>query len=255
MKNKKIRIAVSGANGRMGKIIIKEIFKIKNIILSILITKKKIKNIQYKNKNYKIKKCTSLKNQEKNFDVIIDFSEKKNTIKNIKYCVKNKKNIIIGTTGFNDEEEKFIKLSSKKICIVKSSNFSNGINLIYFILKKIIKKLKDKKIKIKEEHHKNKKDSPSGTSIEFAKIINKKLRKKFCKNEILKSKNINFISKRKGNIIGNHSIIFSDKNEIFKISHKAKNRSIFAIGAIQSAIWCFKKKFGLFSMKNIINKK
>ncbi|WP_343154877.1 4-hydroxy-tetrahydrodipicolinate reductase [Buchnera aphidicola (Pseudoregma panicola)] len=254
MKNKKIRIAISGANGRMGKIIIKEIFKIKNIILSILITKEKIKNIKYKNKNYKIKNYTSLKNQENNFDILIDFSEKKNTIENIKYCVKNNKNIIIGTTGFNDKEEKFIKLSSKKICIVKSSNFSNGINLIYFILKKIIKKLKNKKIKIKEKHHKNKKDSPSGTSIEFAKIINKSLGKKNCKKEILKNKNITFVSKRIGNIIGNHSIIFSDKNEILEIKHKAKNRSIFAIGAIQSAIWCFKKKSGLFSMKNIINK-
>ncbi|BGI51344.1 MAG: 4-hydroxy-tetrahydrodipicolinate reductase [Buchnera aphidicola (Ceratovacuna japonica)] len=257
MENKKIKAAISGANGRMGKIIIKEILNRKDIILSILLIKNNDKNkkTNFIHKKNKIPICTSLKNQEKNFDVIIDFSEKKNTIKNIKYCIKHKKNIVIGTTGFDNKEEKFIKLSSKKICIVKSSNFSNGINLIYFMLEKITKKLYDKKIKIKEEHHKNKKDSPSGTSLEFKKIINKIMKKKVYINKKNKKKNIIFVSKRHGEVIGKHTIVFSDKNEKLEIKHKAKSRSIFAIGAIQSAIWCVNKKIGLFSMKNIINNK
>ncbi|WP_343190041.1 4-hydroxy-tetrahydrodipicolinate reductase [Buchnera aphidicola] len=253
MKNKKIKLAISGANGRMGKILIKEALKKNNIILSMMLVKE-IKNNK-KNIKEKIPTYTCLNDKNKNFDVMIDFSEKNNTMKNIKYCIKHKKNIVIGTTGFDENQEKFIKLSSKKICIVKSSNFSTGINLIYFFLEKIQKNLINEKITIKEEHHKNKKDSPSGTSIEFGKIINKKLGKKTSKKEILKNKNINFISTRFGNIIGNHTISFSNKNETLKIKHVAKNRSIFAIGAIQSAIWSYKRKSGLFSMKNIIKRK
>ncbi|WP_343188309.1 4-hydroxy-tetrahydrodipicolinate reductase [Buchnera aphidicola (Ceratoglyphina bambusae)] len=246
MKNKKIKLAISGANGRMGKIIIKEIKKRNDLTIGLLLIKKN------KHKNIKIKKIKnfiptkySLKNQNNKFDILIDFSEKKNTIKNIKYCIKHKKNIIIGTTGFNETQEKFIKNSSKKICIVKSANFSKGINLIHLILKNIVNKLKNLKIKIVEEHHKNKKDSPSGTAIEIGKTIKKKLSI---------NKKINFISKRIGNTIGKHKIIFSNKYEKIEIKHKAKNRSIFALGAIKSAKWSYKRTNGLFNMKNVINK-
>ncbi|WP_343189183.1 4-hydroxy-tetrahydrodipicolinate reductase [Buchnera aphidicola (Chaitoregma tattakana)] len=258
MKNKKIKIALSGSTGKMGHVILKEIKQIYNVELSILLVRKKnnkeknVSNNETKNKS--ILTCTSLKNTYKNFDIMIDFSEAKNTIKNVKYCVKHKKNIIIGTTGFSDSEESFIKKSAKKICIVKSANFSHGINIIYLILENIINKIKLKKIKIIDKHHKHKQDSPSGTAIEIGRIINKKFGKYNTKREVLNNKNINFISKRKGEVIGNHTILFSNKNEILKITHKAKNRSIFAKGAIQSAIWSFKKIKGLFSMKNVVNK-
>ncbi|WP_367681091.1 4-hydroxy-tetrahydrodipicolinate reductase [Buchnera aphidicola] len=263
-----IKIALSGTLGKMGKSLIQEIYKDKNITLSVAI----ISNDQYisKNKNpilNELKKnnvliVTSLEKVCDKFDVLIDFSSIDKTLENIKICYKNKKKIVIGTTGFNSEEQKHIFEISKKIGVVQSSNFSIGINLVLQLIDRVAKTIgSDSDIEIIEEHHSEKKDAPSGTAITLGKKIANAMNNDFEKIAVYsragnigvrKKNTIGFSVIRNGNIIGNHTVIFANKHEHIKITHKAIDRSIFAKGAIKSAIWVCKKDKGFFSMNDVL---
>ncbi|AZP36250.1 4-hydroxy-tetrahydrodipicolinate reductase [Candidatus Annandia adelgestsuga] len=259
----KIKIAISGAYGKMGKSIINTIYKIKNVKLTALlinknkiipnnIDKKKIKNVKISNNFNDIYNI---------FDILIDFTCPKSTIEYLYLCHKYNKKIIIGTTGFNNSEKEKIKKFSNKIAILLSSNFSIGINLILNILEKITKSIgNDNDIEIIEYHHRNKKDAPSGTALTIGKTIAKSMKLKLNECAIY-DKNINrnkiknsigFSVIRAGDIIGDHTIIFANKGERIEITHKASNRITFAKGAIKASIWLYKKKRGLFSMKDVL---
>ncbi|ABJ90569.1 4-hydroxy-tetrahydrodipicolinate reductase [Buchnera aphidicola] len=270
MKNK-TKIIISGALGRMGKILIKETKKNKLIKLVYALINN---NIDIKNHNqfYKVKekkKFITLNNLKKKkkilkFDTIIDFSSPKYSIKIIKYCLKNNKKIVLGTTGFNTEQIKIINNASKKIPIIYSPNFSIGINIIYKILKNISKILgKNSDIEIIESHHRNKIDAPSGTALQLGKIISKSMKWNFKKSAIFsrygnigirKKKRIGFSTIREGNTIGEHTVLFSNKYEKISIFHKAIHRSVFAKGALKAAIWISRKKNGLYNMSDMLKK-
>ncbi|QCI19250.1 4-hydroxy-tetrahydrodipicolinate reductase [Buchnera aphidicola] len=263
-----IKIALSGTLGKMGKSLVQEIYKDKKTTLSVAI----ISNNQFisKNKNTilnELKKnnvfiSTSLEKVCHKFDVLIDFSSIDKTLENIKICYKNRKKVVIGTTGFSSDEQKNIFKLSNKIGIVQSSNFSIGINLVLQLIDKVAKTIgSDSDIEIIEEHHSEKKDAPSGTAITLGKKIANAMNNDFKKMAIYsrvgnigvrKKNTIGFSVIRTGSTIGNHTVVFANKHEHIKIIHKAIDRSIFAKGAIKSAIWLFKKDKGFFSMNDVL---
>lgn len=264
MNKKPLKIAVSGASGRMGKLIINEILFRNDISLALAISHEKnpINNPIFKNKNNKIPIFNTLVNTSKLFDVLIDFSNPSGTMKYLEFCVKYNKNIVIGTTGFNAEEKKKIESASKKIRIVLSSNFSIGINIIHNLLKTITPlKGNNSDIEIIDYHHRNKIDAPSGTSIEMGETISKSMSLDLKNNSIYTrhgnigirpSKKIGFSSIRAGNIVGKHTIIFANEEEQLEITHKAINRKSFVKGALQAAIWLNSQTIGLFNMNNVL---
>ena len=256
---KKINISISGALGRMGKILI---------------------NLAYKNKNFKLQSITDLKvgkkfkgittqgNSLKAFkktDVIIDFSTPKSSIEILNLVKKLNKQIVIGTTGFNKKQENLIKNYSKKIAIFKSGNMSLGINLLEYIIKIFSKKIPNNyQIGISDNHHKAKVDYPSGTALMLASAVvqgkNKsldKLKGKFYLNKKgnLENDKINFFITRKGKTIGKHSVIYNNKIEQIQLKHIAFSRELFADGALNAAIWLSKKKRGLFNMQDMFGLK
>lgn len=269
MKKKLIRLGISGALGRMGKILTKEITKKKDIILNTAIVKKKnifiqrdigeIINIGAIN----VKINDSLEEEIDNFDILIDFSTPKNTIENLNICEKYKKNIVIGTTGFNQIEKKNIQSISKNIGIILSSNFSIGINIILKLLETTTHAMSnDTDIEIIESHHRNKIDAPSGTALTLGETIAKKMKWNLDNNSLYRRKGligkrekqkIGFSIIRAGDIVGEHTVIFASTGERLEISHKASNRIPFAQGAIQAAIWLNTKKTGLFTMQDVLN--
>lgn len=256
-----IKIAITGAYGRMGSSLIKTIQKYKNIKLACVIVKKKKKDL-FNIKEKKIKIYENIKETIHLFDILIDFTNPQSTLKNLQICEKYKKNIVIGTTGFKKQEYNIIKEHSKKISIVLSSNFSIGINLIFKLLKYTSKILNDSyDVEILESHHRNKIDSPSGTALSIGKIIAKNKKWNFEKCSIYRKKEITNIRKknqigfsiiRGGNIIGKHKIMFLGSEENIIISHQANSRNTFSDGAIKAAIWLKNKKKGLFNMKHIL---
>ncbi|XBC38311.1 MAG: 4-hydroxy-tetrahydrodipicolinate reductase [Buchnera aphidicola (Floraphis choui)] len=272
MHSKLFRIAISGARGKMGTSLIKEILKnnYKNIFLSSVIVKKEDSSIGQDIgkiigiKNAGVCVSDSLKKEINKFDILIDFTNPTSTIKHLKICALNNKKIVIGTTGLSNTDIKTIKILSQKISIVFSPNYSIGINLMLSLLKKTSTTIgKDSDIEIIEAHHREKKDAPSGTAIEMGKVISNEMNWNFQKQAIYtrngltrkrRENEIGFSSIRAGDIIGDHTAIFASPGERIEITHKATNRSIFSKGAIKAAIWLMlQKKAGLFNMLDVLN--
>jgi 4-hydroxy-tetrahydrodipicolinate reductase len=255
---KKINLAISGCMGRMGKQLIKSSKKDGNFNLTALTENKII--------NKKINGILPVLNSEQAFeksDVIIDFTVPKCTLEILKIAAKHKKRIVIGTTGFTKKEEALIKKYSKKITILKAGNMSLGVNLLMYLTEIASKSLNDDFLsKIFEVHHRHKKDYPSGTALMLSKGIaegkNKDLHeligKKFLnKKSFSYGKKINFNSLRKGEVIGEHEVKFSNGKEIITLNHEAFDRALYSKGALTAAKWLMNKKPGLYSMRNVLN--
>lgn len=255
---KKINISVVGALGRMGKILIKIINTKKDLKLYSLTdasTGKSINNIKIQSNNL---------NAFINTDVIIDFSSPEGSLQVIALAVKLKKNVIVGTTGFTENQNQIILKASKKIAIFKSGNMSLGINILEYISKIIANKMPNNyQVLITDNHHKKKIDYPSGTALMLARAIAKGKGKKLTSligkssfnKKIKLNKKINFFITRKGNTIGKHSVEFNNNIERIELKHDAFSRELFADGAISAAIWIRKKKKGFFNMQDMLNLK
>ncbi len=255
---KKINLTITGCMGRMGKQLIKTCKKEKNFKIQSLTEYKPINK-----KIFGIKPQVNNEDAFKKTDVIIDFTTPKCTFEILKIATKLKKKLVIGTTGFTKKEEYLIKSYSKKIPILKAGNMSLGINLLMFLTEIASKSLGNKYMsKIFEIHHKHKKDYPSGTALMLGKGIangkNKELYhligKKFLnKKKFPFGKKINFNSIRKGEIIGEHEVLFSSGKEIIKLNHEAFDRALYSEGALSAASWLIRKKPGLYSMRDLMN--
>ena len=256
---KRINITIAGALGRMGRILINQISKNKNLKLSSLTdleVGKKIKGLKVQNNSLEAFKTT---------DVIIDFSRPKSSMQILNFAKKLKKKVVIGTTGFTKKEENIIQNYSKKIAIFKSGNMSLGINLLEYITRILSKKLPNNyQIGILDNHHKAKIDYPSGTALMLANAVAKgkgknlgKLKGKFYLNKKgnLQNNKVNFFITRKGKTIGKHSVIYNNKIENIELKHTAFSRELFADGALNAAVWISKKNKGLFNMRDMFNLK
>ena len=255
---KKINLAITGCMGRMGQQIIKSVRLNKNFKIVTLTENKRI--------NKKINGIKLTINNEDAFkkaDIIIDFTVPKCTFEILKIASKLKKKVVVGTTGFSKNEENLIKRFSKKIPILKAGNMSLGINLLMYLTEITSSSLgKNFLSKVYEVHHKYKKDYPSGTALMLGKGIavgqNKDfyslLGKKYLNKKTFPyGKKINFNSLRKGEIIGEHEVKFSNGKEIISLNHEAFDRALYSEGALSAANWLMKKKPGLYSMRDMMN--
>ena len=255
---KKINLAIAGCMGRMGQQLIKSSKKNKDFKL-VTLTENRLINKKFNGIKPELNSETAFKKT----DIIIDFTIPNCTIEILKIAIKLKKRVVIGTTGFNRNQENLIKRYSKKIPILKAGNMSLGVNLLMYLTEIASKSLNDEYLsKVFEVHHKHKKDYPSGTALMLGKGIadgkNKNLYnligKKFLnKKSFPYAKKINFSSLRKGEIIGEHEVKFSSGKEIITLNHEAFDRALYSDGAITAAKWLMKKKPGLYSMRDLLN--
>ncbi|MDP3790811.1 MAG: 4-hydroxy-tetrahydrodipicolinate reductase [Candidatus Omnitrophota bacterium] len=177
-------------------------------------------------------------------DCLIDFTAPKATMKHLAICEKNKKAIVIGTTGLSEEEKNKIGEASANIPVVLSPNMSVGVNLLFKLVEDASKILSSEyEISILEAHHAEKKDAPSGTAKEIERIV------KGIKG---KDSDVAISSIREGEIVGEHTITFESDVDLIEITHSAKTRDIFAKGALQAAKFVAGKKNGLFAMKDVL---
>ena len=254
----KIKLSITGCLGRMGQQLIKTSNGSKNFKV-ISITEYKLFN----KKIFGLKPQLNSETAFKNTNIIIDFTIPECTLKVLKIASKLNKRVVIGTTGFSKKEEILIKKYSKKIPILKAGNMSIGINLLMYITEIASKSLGNNYLnKIFEKHHKHKKDYPSGTALmlgagiangknkDFYKIIGKKY---LNKKSFPYGKKINFNSIRKGKIIGEHEVTFSNGKETITLNHEAFDRALYSEGALTAAKWLMIKKPGLYSMRNVLN--
>ena len=176
-------------------------------------------------------------------DVLIDFTVPEATMAHLTAAVKYKKAMVIGTTGFTEEQIKKIKDAAKKIPVVLSPNMSIGVNLLFRLVKEAAGKLsKDYRVNITEAHHIHKKDAPSGTAKKLAQII-----KEASMREVEDIKSI-----REGEIVGDHKVTFDGPYDTIELSHSAKTRDIFAKGALAAAKFIAGEKPGLYDMQDVL---
>jgi len=255
---KKINLAITGCLGRMGQQLIKS-SKSNNNFKIVALTESKTIN----KKIFGIKLDINTNEAFKKADVIIDFTIPKCTLEILKIASKLKKRIVIGTTGFTQNEERTIKKYAKKIPILKAGNMSLGVNLLMYLTEIVSGSLGDNYLsKVLEVHHKHKKDHPSGTALMLGNGIangkNKNLYnligKKFLnKKSFPFGKKINFNSIRKGEVIGEHEVSFSSGKEIIRLNHEAFDRALYSDGALSAAKWLSNKRAGLYSMRDLLN--
>ncbi len=180
----------------------------------------------------------------KNCDLAIDFSHADAIIEICRAALRHNKPLVIGTTGHSQEQRGTIEGAAQSLPIVLASNFSVGVNALFWLTRKAAELLgPDFNSEIIETHHKMKKDAPSGTAKTLAETL--KAAQKI-------GKKIPIQSIREGEVVGEHTVIFSGPGERLELTHRAANREIFAGGALRAAKWVMGKPPGLYSMQNVL---
>jgi len=198
-------------------------------------------------------------------DVLIDFTSIESTFENLTWCQKHNKALVIGTTGFSDEQVDVIGEAGKNIPVILAPNTSVGVNLMFKLLEITAKAIGDyTDIEIFEAHHRFKKDAPSGTAVKMGQVIADTLGRDLNKCAVYgregitgerERETIGFATVRAGDIVGEHTAFFADLGERIEITHKASSRMTFALGAMRAAFWLKDADTGFYDMQDVLGLK
>lgn len=246
------KIILCGANGKMGHVIrnIVAAYKDCEIVAGIDKNTEAADFPVYSDFN-------SIKEEA---DVIIDFSNPALLNSLLEYSAAKKIPVVIATTGFDDDQKKQIENAATENGVFFTYNMSLGINLLATLAKKAVDVLgNDFDIEIIEKHHNQKIDAPSGTALMLADAICEEIDKpmkyeydRHSKREKRSKNEIGIHAVRGGTIVGEHEIIFAGRDEIITLSHSARSKEIFAVGAVNAAKYMVGKGAGLYTMKDLI---
>lgn len=210
----------------------------------------------------KIVVCDNLNDYIDKADVVIDFTHHEASLNYLKIASEKGCAIVIGSTGFNSDELRHIKELSVKTRCVLSPNMSVGVNVMLKVLEYCAGILKDDyDVEIIEAHHNLKKDAPSGTALQMAKVIAEKLGRDSRESFVYARQGqigertkmeIGIQTIRAGDIVGEHTVIFAGVGERLEFIHRAHSRDNFAKGAIRAAQWIVHQKNGLYDMQDVL---
>lgn len=225
MKNSAVRILLVGAAGRMGKTVCELAENDPDLRIAA--------------------QCDlgdSIDRPMQDCDVVIDFSHADATGEICRSTLQHGKSLIIGTTGHSQDQRHIIDETAHSIPIVLASNFSVGVNVLFWLTRKAAELLgSDFSPEIVETHHKMKKDAPSGTAKTLAETL-----------KTVRRSEIPIQSIREGDVVGEHTVIFEGPGERLELTHRAGDRGIFALGALRAAKWIINKPPGLYSMQDVL---
>ncbi len=267
---KMIDIGVLGAEGRMGGAIIKALREEPRARLTIAITNPNSGNIGVDASGPAgLSPCgvdlsSDIREGLEACDVMIDFSSPQAAIDAALTMHETRcHTLITGTTGYNDIEEKALLAASESVTLLKSGNFSLGVNMLEALVEMAAARLqaKDWDVEISEMHHKHKVDAPSGTALMLGtaaargrgvKLADKQVLSREGRGAPRESGQIGFSAQRGGGVVGQHSVYLASELEMLTLSHEAFDRSVFASGAVIAAIWAHDKPKGLYSMRDVL---
>ena len=244
----KIKIGLHGATGKMGTSIARLIQKSELYELATLVVSKDDQALD-KPLSFLFADlpssplCTNdVKQALTKVDVMIDFSSPEATTQLLQEAMNGKTCLVIGTTGLSSFHEETMYKAAQQIPIVYSSNMSEGINTLFALLPQVKQALPQWETEILELHHRNKKDSPSGTAISLAKTLAHQEQMIYGRTADLPRKNASEVaiaSIRGGDIVGEHTVFFLSNGERLELTHRATDRTIFAQGALRAARWIY----------------
>lgn len=265
------RIAVTGAAGRMGKVLIEAIDEADDLTLGAAIVHPESSLIGADagemagiGKNG-VAMAGQIGDVVGAFDVLIDFTFPDLTLENLAFCSENGKSVIIGTTGMTDAEKEQVRVAADKVPVVFAPNMSVGINVMINLLKTAASVLGDDyDVEIIEAHHRHKKDAPSGTALRLGEAVADALGRDLKECAVYgregftgerSRQEIGFETIRAGDVVGDHTVLFATMGERIELTHKASSRMTFAKGAIRAAQWLQGKPAGLYDMQDVLSLK
>jgi 4-hydroxy-tetrahydrodipicolinate reductase len=197
--------------------------------------------------------------------VVIDFSFHTATAANAKLCAEHGRPIVIGTTGHSDEERAAVMQQTARIPMVWASNFSTGVNTLFWLTRKAAEILgPDFDLEVVEMHHRMKRDAPSGTARTLAEILAEVRHEQL--DEVIRHGRVGIVGERTpteigmhslrgGDVIGDHTVIFAGIGERVELTHKVSTRETLAKGALRAAKWVSAQKPGLYDMRDVLGLK
>ncbi|MGP5135043.1 4-hydroxy-tetrahydrodipicolinate reductase [Psychrobacter cibarius] len=264
-----IKVGVIGAGGRMGRMLIEAVQDNSQTILNAAIERQGSSLVGADAGEVaaigrlEVQIVDDLKVVINDIDVLIDFSLPDATEQNMQICAVNNVAMVIGTTGFNEQQEQVLAKASEKIAIVYAGNYSTGVNLSLKLLGMAAKAFgEDADVEVIEAHHKHKIDAPSGTAYMMAEAV-AEARGQNLKDVAVygregqtgerKAGTIGIHAIRGGEIIGDHTVMFIADGEVVEITHRARARMTFAAGAVRAATWVIKQEVGQYNMQDVLD--
>lgn len=262
-----MRIAIAGADGRMGRMLIEAVLNSDDMKLAVALDHSGADSIG-KDAGAFLGKDTGViisddLTQLANADCLIDFTRPAGTMAHVEACLIHNCKLIIGTTGLNAEEKTKIDAAAEKIAIVFAPNMSVGVNVTLRLVE-IAAQLMEQGFdaEIYEAHHRNKVDAPSGTALAMGEAVAKSWGvelndvadwARHGETGIRKDGNIGFSVVRGGDIIGDHTVLFCGEGERIEITHRSSNRTTYAQGSLRAARFLKDKNQGIYSMQDVLN--
>lgn len=267
----KTRIAIAGAAGRMGKILIEAALATSDAELTAATVRPGSSLVGVDagelagQGNQDVTIVSSLAECIDVFDVVIDFTSPQATLEHAKLCAEHGKGLVIGTTGFSDEEKQQLLAYQKNIPLCVAANYSTGVNLCFKLLETAARVMAaEADIEIVEAHHRHKVDAPSGTALRMGEVIADTLGRDLKQVAVYgregqtaaRSRDtLGFATVRGGDVVGDHTVMFLADGERVEITHKASSRLAFANGTVRAALWLQQQPAGLYDMQDVLNLK
>ncbi len=268
-ENKKmINVGVIGAGGRMGRMLIEAIQDNPQTILTAAIERQGSSLVGADAGEVAavgrldVQIVDDLRSVINKIDVLIDFSLPAATEQNMQVCAEHNVAMVIGTTGFNEQQEQVLAKASEQVAIVYAGNYSTGVNLSLKLLGMAAKAFgTDADVEVIEAHHKHKIDAPSGTAYMMAEAV-AEARGQNLKDVAVYGREgqtgereagtIGIHAIRGGEIIGDHTVMFIADGEVVEITHRARARMTFAAGAVRAATWIVQQSAGQYNMQDVL---
>jgi 4-hydroxy-tetrahydrodipicolinate reductase len=265
---KKIRYAIAGSSGRMGRTLIEAILQNENAVLVAALEHPASPFLGKDAGELIGSPCGVLISCEieaalANADCLIDFTRPEATLLHLAACKKLGTSIIIGTTGFSIEGKQTIEAAAQEISIVFAPNMAVGVNAVFKLLALAAKILDTGyDIEVIESHHRHKVDAPSGTALRMGEVVAQALDQNLAECAIYgrhghtgerAATQIGFSAIRGGDIVGDHTVLFAGEGERIEITHKASSRMSYALGALRAGRFLQDKEQGLFDMQDVLS--
>ena len=263
----KIKIAIVGASGRMGRMLIEAALKDEGVQLVSAIDQPGTSAIGKDAGELVGMPCgvlvtTDVEAGIAKADCLIDFTRPEGTLDHLDACQRHKVAMVIGTTGFDEESKQVIAEVAKQIPVVFAPNMSVGVNVIFKLLDTASRILAEGyDVEIVEAHHKLKIDAPSGTALRMGEVVAQALGRDLKQCAVYGREGvtgerdpstIGFATVRGGDIVGDHTVMYCGTGERVEISHKAGSRMPYALGSMRAARFLASKQSGLFDMQDVL---
>jgi len=266
----KIKIAIAGSSGRMGKTLLENVLLADDLALHAALEHGSSAMLgrdagEFSGTPSGVKISADVAAALRGADVLIDFTRPEGTLHHLEICRKLGVNMVIGTTGFNAQQKALLGAAAQDIGIVFAPNMSVGVNLLFKLLETATRVLSEGyDIEIIEAHHRHKVDAPSGTALGLGEVVARTLGHDLAQCAVYGREGvtgerdpstIGFATVRGGDIVGDHTVLYAGIGERIEITHKASSRATFALGALRAARYLKAHPAGMYDMQDVLGLK